>query len=172
MSDAAPIGPPALRDDTLATSLLERGRLAMQGWWRSVVVALAVGLSSGALARAEAPAGALKGVVRTSSGQPVSGFALTLVGPAEHRTVVTGPQGRYAVAGLAPGDYHFEVAEEGFTISPEARATVGGGEASLDVVLGPAPVREHVLVAATRSEAAASTLGTSVTVLDRDAITS
>jgi vitamin B12 transporter len=117
-------------------------------------------------------AGALKGVVRTTAGQPLSGIVLDLVGPEGSRTVVTGPEGRYAVSGLPAGDYQITVSEPGFVLQPEARANVGTTPVLLDLVLAPAPVREQVVVAATRTEAAASTLGTSVTVLDREAIAS
>src|SRR6185436_4493270 len=67
-------------------------------------------------------------------------------------------------------EYTMDVSEPGFVVSPAAQATVATVEVVLDLVLAPAPVREQVLVAATRSEAAASTLGMSVTVLDREAI--
>ena len=172
MSDTAHIGPPAARDPTFATSLLERGRLAMQRSWRPLVVTACVFLAFRGAARGETPGGGLRGEVRTSAGQPVVGIVLTLSGPAATRTVVTGPSGRYAVSGLEPGEYQMEVSEPGFVITPKSHANVAGAEVVLDVVLAPAPLREHVLVAATRSEAAASTLGMSVTVLDREAIAS
>lgn len=144
----------------------------MQHSWRFLVVSMCVFPAFLGSARADAPQGGLKGVVRTSAGQPVSGLVLTLAGPAAPRTVITGPEGRYAVSGLEPGAYRVTVAERGFVIAPEALATVSNAEVALDLVLSPAPVREQVLVSATRSEAAASTLGMSVTVLDREAIAS
>jgi vitamin B12 transporter len=140
--------------------------------WRSMVVAACVFLTWAGPVRADSPGGALRGVVRTSAGQPLSGLVLTLSGPGGSRTVVSGPSGHYAVGGLEPGEYEMGVSEPGFVISPAAHATVAATEVVLDLVLAPAPVREQVLVAATRSEAAASTLGMSVTVLDREAIQS
>ena len=110
--------------------------------------------------------------MRTSGGQPLSGLVLTLSGPAATRTVVTGPSGRYAVSGLAPGEYEISMSEPGFVIAPASRATVVASEVVLDVVLAPASLREQVLVTATRNEAVASSLGMSVTVLDREAIAS
>jgi vitamin B12 transporter len=47
---------------------------------------------------------------------------------------------------------------------------VSAGETTLDLALAPAPVREHVVVAATRDEAALSTVGVSATVLDEGRI--
>jgi vitamin B12 transporter len=55
----------------------------------------------------------------------------------------------------------------GFVLSPEPKLQVEAGkDAALDLVLGPAPVREHVVVTATRSEALTSSLGTVVAVID------
>src|SRR6185295_12580783 len=154
MSDAAQLGPPASRDPSFATSLLERGRLAMRRAYQSLAVATCVVLTWVGPVRADSPGGALRGVVRTSDGQPLSCLVLTLSGPAASRTVVTGPSGRYAVSGLEPGEYAMDVSEPGFVVSPAAHATVATVEVVLDLVLAPAPVREQVLVAATRSEAA------------------
>ena len=119
--------------------------------WRSVVVAACVFLAWAGPGRADSPGGVLRGEVRTSDGQTLSGLALTLSGPAASRTVVTGPSGRYSVSGLEPGEYEMGVSEPGFVLAPAAHATVAGTEVVLDLVLAPAPVREQVLVAATRA---------------------
>jgi vitamin B12 transporter len=58
----------------------------------------------------------------------------------------------------------------GFRVSPTPEVEVGTGAARVDLTLQPAPVREHVLVSATRGEAAQSTLGVSSTVLDAERI--
>jgi len=58
----------------------------------------------------------------------------------------------------------------GFVLSPEPRVSIGSGEARVELVLSPAPVREVVVVTATRGEAATSTLGVSITALDRERI--
>jgi vitamin B12 transporter len=116
--------------------------------------------------------GSLAGSVRTADGRPVPQLVLRLEGPTA-RAIVTGPEGRYRAGDLPPGEYSLGVEAPGFVLSPEPRATVtAAAEARLDLVLAPAPVRERVVVTATRGEAAASTLGTSVTALDRDAIAS
>jgi outer membrane cobalamin receptor len=115
-------------------------------------------------------AGALAGLVRTSEGTPVPQLLLVVAGPDGERTAVTGPEGRYLVGGLAPGEYRVRIEAPGFVLSPEPRRSVGAGEEDLDLVLSPAPVREQVMVAATRDEAALSTLGVSASVLDRERI--
>jgi vitamin B12 transporter len=115
--------------------------------------------------------GALFGSVRSPDGTALSQLVLTLSGPAGSIRIVTGPEGRYHARDLAPGEYAMSVDAPGFALSPEARARVGESETRLDLVLAPARLREHVVVAATRTGAASSTLGVSATVLDRDAVT-
>jgi outer membrane cobalamin receptor len=117
-----------------------------------------------------ASSGALSGRVRTDEGTFVSQIVLTVAGPDGERTAVTGPEGRYRVTGLVPGEYRIRVEAPGFVLSPEPRRSVAEAEETLDLVLSPAPVREHVLVAATRTDAAMSTLGVTATVLDRERI--
>src|SRR5262249_48978392 len=84
--------------------------------------------------------------------------------------VVTGPEGRYRVTALGAGTYTVSVPSPGFVLSPEPRVDVGSAETSLDLVLSPAPVQEQVVVTATRNEAALSTLGVTVSTLDRERI--
>lgn len=132
---------------------------------RSVLV-----LSLFAAAPLAAEDGSLAGTVRTSDGVPLPQVVLKLAGPAGTRTTVTGPEGRYRAAGLAAGQYTVDAEAPGLVASSAREATVGAVEARLDLVLAPAPVREQVLVSATRSEAAASTLGNAVSVLDRERI--
>jgi outer membrane cobalamin receptor len=135
-----------------------------------LAILTAVFLAGGAAARGE-PAGALTGRVRTAEGTPVPQLLLVVAGPSGERTALTGPDGRYRVAGLPPGEYRVRVEAPGFILSPEPRRLVGAAEQNLDLVLSPAPVREQVLVAATRAEAALSTLGVAASVLDREHIT-
>lgn len=120
--------------------------------------------------RAGAADGALFGSARTVEGTPLPQVVLVIQGPTGERTILTGPQGRYRVTSLAPGEYTLSLRAPGLVLDHEARVTVGDAEARLDVVLSPAPIREHVVVAATRSDAPLSTLGVSATVLDGDAI--
>jgi outer membrane cobalamin receptor len=130
----------------------------------------AVLLFGAAAARGE-PAGALAGRVRTADGTPIPQLVLVVAGPGGERTAVTGPEGRYRIAGLVPGEYRVRVDAPGFVLSPEPQRVIGTAEEDLDLVLSPAPVREQVLVAATRAEAALSTLGVAASVIDRERIT-
>jgi vitamin B12 transporter len=131
----------------------------------------ALSFLAAAAAAAAGAQGSLVGVVRTSDGLALPGVAVTLEGPhGERRTTTTGPDGSYRADALAAGDYAAAVDAPGLTLRGPARATVGAGEARLDLVLAPAPVSERVVVSATRNEATLSTLGVSADVLDRERI--
>ena len=135
---------------------------------RPLAVCVLSVLSLAAPFRAHAE-GSLSGSARTVGGTPLPQIVLLLEGPAGPRTVVTGPEGRYHVDALPPGDYRLTPRAPGLVLQQEASVHVDG-ETRLDVVVAAAPVREHVVVSATRGEATLSTLGVSVTVLDGEAI--
>ena len=116
-------------------------------------------------------AGDLAGFVRTVEGSPIPQIVLILDGPSGSRTIVTGNDGRYHAQDLRPGVYTVAVDAPGFVVLPAAaRVTMAESEVRLDLRLEPAPIREQVVVAATRGDAALSTLGVSVSVLDREQI--
>jgi vitamin B12 transporter len=115
------------------------------------------------------PTGSLGGVVRTSDGLPLPGVAVLVQGAANERRVTTGPDGSFR-ADVAPGSYTLRVDAPGLTLGEPRAVSVGAGETRQDLVLAPAPVRERVVVSATRGEATLSSLGVSVDVLDRERI--
>lgn len=126
-------------------------------------------LSPAAAQSALAPAaGALNGEVRTSDGRALPGLAVQLDGPGGTTRVSTGPHGEFRVAGLPPGEYAVAVDAPGLRLVGPGRLSVGGGEARLALVLAPAPVRERVVVSATRGEATLSTLGVAGDVIERE----
>jgi len=137
---------------------------------RSILVFVALLSAAVPPAQAQPPAGALTGTVRTAEGLPVPDLVLVVRGAGTERRVVTGPEGRYRVPALAPARYSLSLRAPGFLLSGPAEVEVGATEAVLDLALVPAPVREHVLVAATRDEAALSTVGITATVLEADRI--
>jgi vitamin B12 transporter len=117
------------------------------------------------------PGGDLEGHVRTREGTAVPQVVVSVKGPQSRYTVVSGPSGRIHVGGLPAGEYVLTAEVPGFVVAEAATVTIpetGTREASL--VLAPAAIREQVLVSATRGDAAASTLGNSATLLDRDHI--
>ena len=132
---------------------------------------------SGFLATVAGPAraasdGVLEGSVRTSDGLALPHVGVLVEGPSGTLQVTTDPEGCYRVAGLAAGEYTASVDAPGFVLDGPAQVTVadGGTPARLDLVLSPAPVREHVLVTAARGEALHSNLGVSTSLLDRERI--
>jgi outer membrane cobalamin receptor len=129
-------------------------------------------LAAPAIADATAPAaaGAVHGFVRTSDGLALPGVAVSLRGPATRVLVTTAPDGSFRAGPLAAGEYQAAVDAPGLELRPPASVEVGQGEAALELVLAPAPVRERVVVSATRGEATLSTLGVASDVLDRERI--
>jgi vitamin B12 transporter len=115
-------------------------------------------------------AGDLSGSVRTVEGKPLPQIVLTVSGPSGSRPIVSGADGRYHAQGLRPGAYSVAIDAPGFIVAGDPRITIADGDATLDVTLTAAPIREHVAVTATRADAALSTLGVSVSVLDREQI--
>ena len=115
------------------------------------------------------PSGSLGGVVRTSDGLALPGVAVVVQGSASERRVTTGPDGSFRMA-LAAGSYTLAVDAPGLTLQAPGAVSVGAGETRQDLVLAPAPVKERVVVSATRGEATLSSVGVSADVLDRERI--
>ena len=122
-----------------------------------------------AASAAAEPSGSLGGVVRTSDGLPLPGVAVVVQGTVGERRVTTGPDGSFRTALLA-GSYTLRVDAPGLSLAESPPIAVGAGETRQDLVLAPAPVKEHVVVSATRGEATLSSLGVSTDVLDRERI--
>ena len=115
--------------------------------------------------------GRVDGVVRTADGAPVPHVAVRLSGAGQSVFVTTGPDGGFHAEALVPGEYAASVDAPGLEARTAATAAVAaGGAARLDVVLSPAPVRERVVVSATRGEATLSTLGVATELFDRERI--
>jgi len=135
---------------------------------RLLFVAVAL-LPSVLAAATPEPSGSLGGVVRTSDGEPLPGVAVVVQGAAGERRVTSGPDGSFRTA-LAAGSYTLRVDAPGLVLRDPQPVAVGAGETRQDLVLAPAPVRERVVVSATRGEATLSSLGVSADVLDRERI--
>jgi outer membrane cobalamin receptor len=114
--------------------------------------------------------GVLLGTVRTSDGAALRGVGVELRGPGTPLHLTTGLDGSFRAGPLAAGEYEATVDAPGLEPRGTSRAEVGTGETTLELVLAPAPVREHVVISATRGEATLSTLGVASDVLDRERI--
>lgn len=134
---------------------------------RLACAALASLLASSAPAEGS---GSLAGHVLDTEGRPLALVPLRLEGPAGARRFLSGPAGRFEVTALPPGDYRLGADLPGFVAGTSGSVTIGAGPSDYELRLAPAPVREQVVVTATRGEAPASTLGVSVSALDAEQI--
>lgn len=123
-----------------------------------------------AVASSTASAATLSGVAATRDGRPLPHVPLRIVGTSAAHTVVTGAGGTFAVD-VPSGSYRIESGLAGLVVlAPGNAATLTDGGPAVAVVLGPAPVRENVVVTAARGEAASSSLGVTVSALDHERI--
>lgn len=154
----------ATPDSTLSRA---RGRVA-------VALALVVGLpaawpsasAAGPSAPAIAEVAVLSGVVRTPDGSVVPRLVITAHGAAAPYSTVTGPEGDFRFDGLPPGRYTLTLSAPGLALQDPGPLELAAGATRRELVAAPAPLREHVVVAATRGEAPASSLGVATSVLD------
>jgi len=105
----------------------------------------------------------LTGTVLDPRGAPLPRATVRLLEPGGQLAAetLTDVQGRFRFSGLTAGIYTLEVELTGFV---QATRSVRAGEA-LELKLEVSPVRESVVVTATRTEAPTSQVGSSVTVL-------
>ncbi len=104
----------------------------------------------------------IRGSVRTLDGRPVSQAVVQLTSAALSREAVTGPEGRF---GLDLPDGAYITTVRGFEVDASP-VVVAGLDLVLDISLRPARIREEVVVAATRSRTAISSVGVAASVLD------
>ena len=120
-----------------------------------VIVVAALGAST--LEAAE-----VSGSVRTLNGLAVSQAVVRLESSALTREVVTGSLGEFNLD-LPDGSYVASV--RGFEVDATP-VVVAGQKVSVDISLRPARIREEVVVSATRSRTAVSSIGVSASVLE------
>lgn len=127
---------------------------------RSVFRSLLVG----ALSASTLPAAELRGSVRTLDGLAVSQAVVRLESPALTREVVTGSLGEFRLE-VPDGSYIASV--RGFEVDASP-IVVSGQPLAVEISLRPARIREEVVVSATRSRTAVSSVGVSASVLDSE----
>ena len=113
-------------------------------------------------------AATLQGTVQDPKGAKIPDASVRLISPQgkEIAHTLTDDQGRFRFQGVAVGMYTIEVSSAGFETS--ARKAKPGQE--LQVVLPLAPIHEHVIVTATRTEATTGEVGASTSVITRKQI--
>ncbi len=140
------------------------GRLA------GAALALALVVAGGApAALAQSGQGSIEGTIRDGSGAVLPGVTVTATSAdsGRSRSVVSDSRGDYVVPRLDPGQYEVEAMLPGFRTDPST-VTVGSGAASLDIVLGIAPLAETVTVTRVDQELAA--VPNAIAVVNRDTI--
>lgn len=140
------------------------GRLACAALAVTLVV---VGGAPAALA--QSGQGSIEGTIRDGSGAVLPGVTVTATSAdsGRSRSVVSDSRGDYVVPRLDPGQYEVEAMLPGFRTDP-GTVTVGSGAASLDIVLGIAPIAETVTV--TRVDQELSGVPNAIAVVNRDTI--
>src|SRR5438477_8091959 len=105
---------------------------------RSLAVIAAAGLLVSAhLVQAADFAGSVEGVVKSASGQALSGAYVKLINPERRLTfmIVSQAQGRYTIKNLPPGNYTVQGIGNGFQSKPTPVTLVADKPATADVSL-------------------------------------
>ena len=134
-----------------------------------VIAAACAVLCSAPGALAQSGQGSIEGTVRDGSGAVLPGVTVTATSgeSGRSRSVVSDSRGEYLVPRLDPGQYEVQAILPGFRTDP-SNVTVGAGSASLDIVLGIAPIAETVTV--TRTDQELSAVPNAIAVVQRDTI--
>lgn len=134
---------------------------------RITSLSLSLALSGVLLLPPPASATDVSGTVASPDGLPVSQAVVRLTSPSATHETVTGSRGEFKLD-LEDGAYVPTV--RGFEVD-SSPIHVAGQDVSLNIVLRPARLREEVVVAATRSRTAVSSIGISASVLNREDLT-
>src|SRR5688500_9778518 len=86
-------------------------------------------------ADAQGATGRITGTItRAESNQPLQGVRVTLLGT--QLTVTSNPQGRYTIAGIAPGSYRLRASAIGYTpVIVDSIPVAAGQSATADIAL-------------------------------------
>jgi hypothetical protein len=123
-------------------------KASLKALGRGLGLLLAVVVCAGG-AQAQQAAGTLRGQVSDEFGGVIVGATVTLTDAAgKAKSVVTGSDGSYSVAGLAPGRYQIRVFATGFALYESAEVDVrAGGNELPQITLGVSLEKEEVTVA-------------------------
>ena len=107
-------------------------------------------LGAGTAAHAQATTGTISGRVVSSDGQPLPGVTVATTSPVLQgaRTAVTSASGDYLIPLLPPGTYGITFELGGFQTLKRTQQVAGAYNATVDVAMSPAAVREDVTVVA------------------------
>ncbi|MGH9340973.1 MAG: TonB-dependent receptor [Acidobacteriota bacterium] len=113
----------------------------------------------------------ISGRVADSQANPIPSVRLSLLENGRYvATQVTDEHGGYSFEGLKPGNYVLSIRQLGFRQEQIELRLPAGETLGHDVVLELDSLKEHVVVTATRTESAASLLGSSISVISSQEI--
>lgn len=94
---------------------------------KRVLLALALVLAAAIPAAAQVQGGTISGTIKDEQGAVLPGVQVTLAGPAETMSFVTGPDGQFRFLNVAPGTYTLSASLTGFAniVRPDVRLVVG-----------------------------------------------
>ena len=118
--------------------------------------------------RGQSNAGAIQGTVVDRSGQAVKGATVTAATESHvERTVITGADGKFSIAGVPVGTYAVEVSSPGFATQVQHSVVVGAGATrEVPITLNIASVSEEVTVEAEGDTSIAAQLAPVKSLLD------
>lgn len=103
---------------------------------RAGAIGILLGVPAACLAQQRVPGAAWSGGVRTATGRAIAGATVTMAAPGakeEPHTAVTGPDGRFTMAGIAPGQYLISVRVPGRSATAPVAVDVNGASMALTV---------------------------------------
>jgi hypothetical protein len=115
---------------------------------RKALFVLTVLIGAAAAASGQALTGTIAGRTQSTDGLPLPGVTVTLTSPMLQgaRTAVTSESGDYLVPLLPPGTYTLVFELDGFQRVERTQQTAGAYNATVDVTMSPAAMREEVTV--------------------------
>ena len=134
--------------------------------------ALAVSLTWGASAAAEAPTGSVAGTVALGDGLPAPGVQVRVgsLDGGREVAVTSGAAGAYEVRGLSPGAYRVTANLPGLSEGVKTVSVRAGGHAVADFELSPGGVRDDVTVTAEKIARPVSETPQTVTIVNAEEI--
>jgi hypothetical protein len=116
----------------------------------------------------------LRGVITDESGAVIPSAKVTANGPNGAKSVNTGNDGSYTLAGLPPGDYTVEAAASGLALPEPVQITVSAGVRALNLQMKVAATRQEITVqesdAAVSTDAASNASAVTIKGSDLDAL--
>ncbi len=141
----------------------------MMNWMRKpLAIACLLMLATGMGLSQARPSFQLEGIVRDATAAPVRGAEVTLSNASFHSSQLTDHEGRFHFGPLPIAAGKLTVKSSGFDPVQQSWDAVVQGAKPIEITLSPQALAERITVTATRTEQRVSDTASSVTVLNRD----